>query len=196
MTPKQTTFYWSLWRDCCQANCWRMERGRLLHDPERLNEMGKKVWTAAEQLALAAHRAVSLDDLRHGCHLVALGRQRSSKDLSNPEFNKVRLVFQLTQDWENLDAQMELANPEMVERRSFVSYLKKQFHEAALIAICKNAFGTIFWEDLEMSKLRWLAKQGSLRTATPRKTFYRRQLAAVEGGARREYETDPAKVPF
>ncbi|HVU07639.1 MAG TPA: hypothetical protein VHG89_03750 [Verrucomicrobiae bacterium] len=180
MTPKQTTFYWSLWRECCQKNGWRMERGRLLHDPFKLNEMGKKVWTMAEQIAIQQHRAVLLDDLRHAVHIVALGRQRSSKDFTNKEFNKVRLVLQLCADFDNLQAQMEQANPEMAERGSFVAFLRKKAHEGLIITISQNAFGTKHWDDLPIEKLRWLSKQlkerqpaRSLRTAT--KTFYRRR---------------------
>lgn len=193
MTPKQTTFYWSLWRECCQKNGWRMERGRLLYDPFKLNEVGKKVWTCAEQLALQSHRAVILDDLRHGCHFVALSRMRSSKDFSNKEFNKVRLVLQLCADFDNLQAQMEQANPAMVENASFDSFLLKRANEAAIISISSNAFGTKHWRDLPIEKKRWIAK--TVKERHPRKTFYRRQLAPGElHSSGKQY--DPANAAF
>ena len=159
MTDRQRAFYWRLWGDCCAANGWRTRQGRLEHDPARLNEMGLQLWPIAERLAGAAHRAVTLDDLRHGCHVLALGRDKSSTALSNAEFNRVLTCLKLIVDYENLEALMDWQNAGNAERRSFIAFLRKKAPEAVLATISNNAFGTRHWQGLEIQKLRWLAGQ-------------------------------------
>lgn len=192
MTGPQTTYYWRLWRECCRANGWRMERARLLYDPAKLNEVGKKVFAVAEQLAAQSHRAALLDDLRHGCHYVALGRARSSRDLTNPEFNRVRLTFQLCADFDNLQAQMGQANPALAEQRSYAAFLRKHANEATLRALARNAFDAPDWSGLPLGKLRWIARQVKFRTPS-RKQFWRQRLATVERHTSGR-ECDPANA--
>jgi hypothetical protein len=174
MTEAQAKrFYFPAWRRCAEANDWVMVCGRLRGSPETTMNFwpepartaGAEVLKYAEQLAAQEHRAVTATDLRHGCNMAATGgRRQSSYDMDNRETNRVVVLFRLLQDPEDLDAVMEWLHPEIADKRSLVQFIKKQAPEAALVAISKNAWGTIFWEDAEVSRLRWLLKQVKGRT--------------------------------
>lgn len=193
---QQRRFYFPAWNGCAVANQWFMARNRLVADldaqreeyahwPDLARELHSKVVTLAEQLAQREHRAVNADHLRHGCNLVATGKA-SSASLDNKQTNRVVNLFRLLTDPEDLDAVMNWLHPDAADRQSYIAWLKKQNHEAAIIAISVNAYGTRQWEDLPMEKLRWLCKQLKNRTTGLRD----------HGTTRRRYETDPAKVPF
>lgn len=187
MTARQLKcFYFPAWRACASANDWVMVRGRLLcdlaalrkHVTEKWEEAGRDamlmVLATAEQLGRQEHRAVTAEDLRHACNLAATaGRRNSSGDLNNHDVNRVVVLFRLLKEPEDLDAVMEWLHPAIADKRSLVSFIKKQAPEAALSAIASNAYGTIFWEDLEEQKLRWLLKQ-----VKGRKKAFRAPVAA------------------
>ena len=162
-------FYMPAWRRCAHANDWTMSRGRLVADLAAQREESlqwkepygptlRQVLDLAAQLAAKIHRAIIADDLRHACNVVATGRE-SSKNLTNPQVNRVVSLFNLLRDPEDLDAIMAWLHPENAERASFISFLRKQASEEALCAISRNAYDTIFWEDLELSKLRWMCTE-------------------------------------
>jgi hypothetical protein len=75
---QQRRFYFPLWRDVCKANDWIMVKGRLLGSRTSSFAHGEAqklydaVWDIAEILAQNAASAVTADDLRHACHIVAL----------------------------------------------------------------------------------------------------------------------------
>lgn len=158
MTPKQINWYWKLWGDACEANHWRMAKGKLLHNPERLGEIGRQVWAVAERLAAEQLKGINLDMLRHASHMVALGSDRSMKDLSNEQFNRVRVCFQLIADPDNLQAVMEWRDRSIAQRRGMVQFIRKKAPEAYIVEIAKRKHGTIYWEELEMPNLRVLAR--------------------------------------
>jgi hypothetical protein len=172
MTEKQKLgFYLPAWRECAAANGWVMrgrpsrleadlekQEGQFQGWPEPAGPLALKVVSLARQLAAQEHRGINAEDLRHGCNLVATGKP-SSKHLNNKETNRVATLLKLLKDPDDLDAVLDWLHPENVERRSFVSWLRKQAPAGTLVAICRNAFATVFWEDLEIQKLRWLARQ-------------------------------------
>lgn len=206
MTESQHHLYIRRWICVVRSNHWVMRKGRLVDNAARgdLSEWHALVWTAAEQLAVQQHRAVSADDLRKGCHVVAFGSAKSSKILENKEFNRLLVLWGnerplneggmagLLIDPLDLASISAWRDPEITERNSFVAFLRSKAHEGVLIRIAENAFQEVrsqekSWDELELSKLRWMSKQ--LKDRTPsRRRFYRDQLAAVETGAR---EPDP-----
>ena len=172
MTDKQRKlFYFPAWSRCADALDWRMERARLLADlamqrrrfegwPEPARSAGLSVLDYAEQIAAEERRRVVAEDLRHGCNLVATaGQTDSSNALSNRQVNRVVILFRLLRDGDDLDAVVEWLHPDQLDRRSLVSFIKKQAPEAVLITIAGNAFATIYWEDLDTPKLKWMLKQ-------------------------------------
>src|SRR5262245_14240736 len=93
MTAKQRKFfYFPAWHACAHANDWHVVRGRLLptarrEDPDAA-EMAR-VWTLASEAAAKAHGGITEDHIRHACHIVALGVDKSANDLKNKEVNRV-----------------------------------------------------------------------------------------------------------
>jgi hypothetical protein len=165
-------FYFPAWQSCAEANDWIMVGKRLLADlveqrghvdgkcPEPWREAFVQVLDYAEQLARQEHRAVTADDLRRGCNLAATGGRRSSSgQLNNREMTRVTVLFRLLTEPENLQAITEWLHPELADKRSLVELLLKRAPAATLIAISRNAFGTIYWEDLDGSRLRWLLRE-------------------------------------
>jgi|SRR5580698_5569740 hypothetical protein len=173
MTPAQHGLYIRRWITVVRANHWVMRKGRLVDNAigAKASEWHGAVWTAATQKARQEYCGVTAHHLRHACHWVAFGRWKSSKDLSNPEFNRLLVLFGnerpmngggmkgLLVDPLDLASIQAWENPEESERASFVAWLRQTGHEAALIAISSNAFGTRLWSELPMESLRYLAKQ-------------------------------------
>lgn len=158
--------------------------------PEPAQAEMLKVLTFAKQLSLQEYRAVTAEDLRHACTWVALeGKTTSSKHLNNKEVNRVVTLFRLLEDPDDLDAVMDWLHPENAERRSMVAFLRKCAPEATLVAIFRNCYGTIFWEDGDYQQLRWLAKQ-----VKDRRHGWNGQLRG--GELRVERKRDPELEPF
>jgi hypothetical protein len=202
MTAPQKHYYWRLWNDVCSANLWRTRKGRFEHDPERLNAMGGEVMAIAARLAADQHRAITEEDLRHAAHIRALGHDKSSKTLTNSEFNLLIPVLQLLVEWNNVQALMDLANAENAQRRSFIAFLLKRAPEATLIAIARNAFDTVSWRDLPLPKLRWLSGELKDREAKWNPPFPAHPLTgspaypSAVSETVNERELDSANAPF
>lgn len=168
MTERQLKFfYFPAWGRCADANDWRMEKGRMR--AERSTDRGTgatadlfaKVWSVAEQLAGAEHRAVKPDDLRRGCHVVAIQRNKSSKDLTNNEVERVVALFRVLTDPDNLDFVMDWEHPDRATQRNLVAAIKRKAEEAYICKIAGDKFRGQFeypyWEDLKIWQLRQLA---------------------------------------
>lgn len=194
MTENQQRLYIRRWIACVRANHWVMRKGRLVENAvgvrsaecgmrNEFSEWHALVWTSAQQLALQQHRAVTAEDLRKGCHVVAFGSVKSSKDLTNQEFNRLLVLWGnerplheggmagLLIDPLDLASIAAWRDPEITERNSFVAFLRSKAHEGVLIRIAENAFPEVrsqdkCWNELELSKLRWMSKQ--LKDRRPR----------------------------
>jgi hypothetical protein len=184
MTDSQHYLYIRRWIACVRVNHWVMRKGRLVdearglrsEDRSQISEWHEMVWMAAEQLALQQHRAVTVEDLRKGCHVVAFGSAKSSKILDNKEFNRLLVLWGndrplhdggmagLLIDPLDLASIAAWRNPEITEHNSFVAFLRSKAHEGILIRIAENAFPEVrtqkkSWDELDLSKLRWMSKE-------------------------------------
>lgn len=213
MTEAQHHLYIRRWICVVRANHWIMRKGRLVENAVGLaaredarptmSEWHTLVWSAAQQLALSDHRAVNATHLRYACHMVAFGSAKSSKVLENKEFNRLLILWGnerplhegglagLLIDPLDLASISAWRDPDVTERNSFVAFLRSKAHEGVLIRIAENAFAEVrsqerTWDELELSKLRWMSKQ-----LKDRRTVFRGRMAED-----REYETDPAKLPY
>jgi len=155
MTDRQKSYYWRLWRACQAANRWYTIKGRLQIDRGRLTAQGGQVLGHAEALAQQAHRAITLDDLRHGCHIAALGHDKSMLDLTNADFDRVLSVMRLVQDGEDLDAAKRLVNPKIGTRARLIHSIASVPDEFVR-HIAADRFGTRLWEDLDTPQLHQL----------------------------------------
>jgi len=159
MTEKQAfRLYFPKWRECCEANYWRTVKGAVLIDEARLNEWGKKVVTLAKQKGAGARppHAATMDDLRHAAHIVAIGKDKSSKDLTNAELDRVLALFGLVTDQENLDASLDWDDPSRQEEKRLDWCLKNLAPDGYVRSICRGKFGVREWEGLTTWQKRQL----------------------------------------
>lgn len=103
LTDRQKSKYFGRvdgWARVRHANDWNMVNGRLSPEAAKaeFSQWHGQVWAFAEVLARQNHRAITLDDLRHGAHWLALGTPKSSKALNNADFDRVLIVFKLLID--------------------------------------------------------------------------------------------------
>ncbi len=156
-------FYFPAWNRAFAAN-WESERGRLgARAGRRASEWLTAVIAAANELARQQHGAATADHLRHACHLVALGKNKSSHDLTNAEIDRVVNLFALLEDPEDLDAVMKWQHPEIGERQRCVRWIESLAPYATIVAVARNnPFGADFdfgdWQSLEIPQLKWLGK--------------------------------------
>ena len=207
MTDRQRTrFYFPAWAAAAAANRWRMETRRLVIEPERLSELGRKVVAEARARAAKEFRGPTLRDLRRGAHVVALGRDKSAKDLTQAELKHVLSVFKLLKDEMDLDASMRLDHPEIGEREGAQAAIKKlDFRHRYIDTLCRRMFAPVydppFWEDLPVAKLRalfGLLKERRAETERGRSPPAALPLlpAGCDQGTGRAPELDPANAPF
>ena len=201
MTEKQLRrFYFPAWRKCAEVNDWVMEKRRLVANLRKQREAwgsfagldhpirvaGLAVIDYAEQLAAERHCAVTAEDLRHGCNLVATkGRKSSSQDFGNTETDKVVWLFRLLENPDDLDAVMNwLAyergeDPGAVKRIRF--FIANKAPDAYIRQISADKFGSRMWEWLELGQLQQLATTLANRDASWRRPVVGRDAGAFGG---------------
>ena len=157
MTPAQRTrFYFPAWHRAMRAN-WRTEKGRLIElDDAPVSELKQSVCDCAVTLALQQHRAPVADDLRHACHVVAIGRAKSSSDLANAEVERVVLLFRLLADPDDLDARINYDRPACAQRRRMEWALAHRYIPGYVTSISRELFGTSNWHTLKDDALHQL----------------------------------------
>lgn len=178
MTPDQRKhFYFPAWHRCSKANAWQMVDGRLLAVldeqltlfatwPDPAGPLACEIVRQAINLAHHEHRAPTAEDLRHACNAAATaGRTTSSGKLTNKEINRCVNLFDLLTDPWNLHNVTTWLHPEDGEKRLYLAYLRRQASEAILTQISLNAFDTRRYQELDIQKLRWIAKQVKDRQA-------------------------------
>ena len=179
MTKKQQRrFFFPAWTAARRALGWKMVDGRLEIILAKVNDHGRKVMDAAHKIAAAQQRAPTLDDLRHGCYVVALGRDRDTLKLNNREVDAVTSLFKLLVNEADISADMKLSNPDIGERERLVRKINSlKIPDAIIDAVCRRSFAPVytspFFEDLPLINLRSLVgilteikDRKSLRTAT------------------------------
>lgn len=163
MSPAQKfKFYFPAWTACVAANGWRTAHKTVVLDEARLTDEGRKVVTFARQRASARTRLLTLDDLRHGAHVLALGRDKSSADLANHEVDRIVTLFQLLADPDNLDARLKWdayqrgEDPGALRR---VEWMIRSVPEALARSIAQDMIGTRNWERASAEEKRVLARR-------------------------------------
>jgi hypothetical protein len=171
--PQRIRFYFPAWHQVCAAHGWHMERGRFsgarleAWGAQALTEVYHAVWEAAGELAVQNHRGVVAENLRHACHVVALGEDKSSRDLVNWEVERVVHLFRLLADPDDLEAAMQYFQPQNALRKRTLWTLEHRFHEAQVIHLALDIFGTSDWRTLSTDALMGL-RRALYRTAKRR----------------------------
>lgn len=197
MNVFQHHLYLRRWITCVRANHWVMRTGRLTDNATGadVSEWHALVWQAAAALALQQQRAVTVEDLRKGCHVAAFGSPKSSKVLDNGEFNRLLILWGnerplreggmagLLIDPLDLASISAWRDPDEASRQSYIKYLEHTRHEAALIAICRNRWDTGDWRSRNLEELQWLGRQTRPHRAprSPKPEYERIKLTYSHG---------------
>lgn len=195
MTQRQHKhFYLPAWIRCSKANGWRMAKGRLavsnplqpeisssarLAPPETLPEL-LQVWDAAGQIAARWHSGINVEHLRHACHVVAIGRGKSSLDLTNSEVNLIVALMDVLADPLDLSARRRWEFPEEVSREDTIAHCRRLAPEGYIRAIAGRMFDVRELDDLTLGQAQ------SVR----RKLFERQGKGALAGAALDEAKTE------
>ena len=160
MTPaQQRRFYFPAWTAAARAHGWRMASGRCAsHRLEcwanpQSNEIYQRIGVLAAARATAEIRALSPDDFRHACHIVAIGHDKSSSDLTNAETDRIVALFRILAHPDSLAAAMAWHNPAAERRKRVMWYLSNRCVESYLVAVCRHKFGTDNWRGLDDRRL-------------------------------------------
>jgi hypothetical protein len=161
MSPAQEKRYWRRWNAVARANRWRMAGGRLDEAAElKASEHHVKAGLTALQIANLEHRAVTADDLRHACHVLACGRDMSHKAMSNKQFDALlnywgdeRLVAGLLLEPLDLGSEIHRANPRLKSRERHVYFLKHECLGGYVANESQRIYGTRNWETLRDEEL-------------------------------------------
>jgi hypothetical protein len=162
MTEKQQKrFFFPIWTAHCRAVGWREVRGMLLLGEKKLNRFGLQVYDAAVNRAAANHRAPTLSDLRHGCIIVALGRDKDTLKLNTKEIDTVVDLLAQVKNEADIGADLRRSNPEHYDREALVIKINKlNIPFAEIEMVCQRSFAPVynspFYEDLPLPNLRAL----------------------------------------
>jgi len=161
MSPAQDKMYWRRWAACCRANDWRMVSGRLA-PAARLDGSAAhcKVVAAARQLAYSEAVGLDADHLRHACHIVAIGRDKSHLKFTNKEFDALldywgddRDIRGLLIDPDDLASAIHQQNPTLKTRERMVKFLRDDCIGSYVAGESGRLFGTKDWEALADDQL-------------------------------------------
>ena len=171
MTPSQRTrFYFPAWGDAAKRRGWLMMEGRLLADlaaplwlaPEHpLTDLLPQIHAHARALAADAGRAPKPDDLRHGCTIALLGRNKSSNSFTNAEVDRHVALFRLLAAPDDLNALRAFLEPEHAQRLRYLRACRLLATDSYILAIARDKFGPPdfeppFWENLRLPHLSQL----------------------------------------
>ena len=166
MNDSQDKKYWRRWSAVVRANQWRWLDGRLV-DAARgdVSEDHAAVWRIARELAGAAHRAPIANDLRHACHIHAVGRDISHLKMTDPQFDRLLILWGDERDLlgllvepDDLNSVMAWIDPKEYQRKCTVKYIRQLAPEAVIISIAARAGYGDNWESLTRDQLLALGR--------------------------------------
>ncbi|ODU25014.1 MAG: hypothetical protein ABS95_01155 [Verrucomicrobia bacterium SCN 57-15] len=161
MTPRQQkALYFPAWRIAAANHGWtssrpvRVPRVAVFGGPE-VNDLYQRIWTIAQEKA-GPLTAPNADHFRRACHVIAIGQDKSSCDLTNAELDRVLALFKLLADPDDLAALMSWNNPDEERRKRILWWLKKECVESYVVEVCRQKFQTANWEALSFKQLQQL----------------------------------------
>lgn len=147
--------YFPAWSAVVRAHDWRMTECRLVG--KRAERFGgpeadriyQRAWQHAEAVARRECRAPLPDDLRHGVHVAALGRDKSSKVLTNAELDRVLVAMRLLADPDDMGSMVKWEHPEAEERRRRMWWIRHRCKPEYVATVCQDMYGTGDFESLD-----------------------------------------------
>jgi len=167
MNASQNSKYFRRWTFVCRFNLWCWIKGRLVQEANKdAGQHHPAVWRLAENLAEKNCRAIIADDLRHACHIHALGRDVSHTDFTNDQFSRLLVLWGdektlpgLLIRPDHIKSQVFWDHPEMQKKESLIYSIKAAAPDAYIEKITADVWGTIYWEDLDASALLGLLRK-------------------------------------
>jgi hypothetical protein len=172
MSPEQARhFYFPQWNACAVACGWNTQAaimatvGRDSVEPTNevrsvappfAEELIARVETCARQLAISEHRHLTPNDFRHGCTIVALGKNKSSKDFTNDEVTRVVDLFRVLAQPLSIKAIQHWQDPLLSKKENLIIQAKKKAQPEYIAAITADKFHTRVLEDLSIAQLQKL----------------------------------------
>lgn len=206
MTESQDKKYWRRWSAVCRANGWRWEKGFLVR-PDLAPGGGDApvavptsphhaaVWQLATALALQEDRAPLANDLRHACHVHALGREISHLKITNTQFSRLLTLWGNDKDQRGLlidplclTSDLAWSHPEFQTHASRRWTIEHHCVESYVVAVTREMFQTADWQSLPAAALGQL-----YALLHERPNAWRRAAAHLAGSPT---ELDPANAPF
>jgi hypothetical protein len=153
-----------MWSAAMKANGW------LTCDPAANRTRSPEhdlVWTLVGDPQTSG--SVSADALRHACHRVALGHDKSSKEFHNADLDVIYRLFELLSYPVALSVRVRYEEAgDDGRRRRLVKRIRDGADEAYIDSICRDKFvgkyNPGWWEDLPVACLQHLAMTISERT--------------------------------
>lgn len=161
MNKAQHAKYMKEWSRAYRTHWAGVKGGEVLARPGRPDSpLREQILDIARRDAAAdpVDGRLTPDRLRHACHVKALGRNISSWDLTNRQWDKVVAVFRLLNDPANIGADIAVsadqANPSRPDRKRVAFSLQKlDLPDAYIGEISRDKFGTANWRQLTEAQL-------------------------------------------
>lgn len=205
-------FYFPAWNACVKANGWRKVKGRLVGnglEPSTLDlrpstDELAKVLIFAQQRATMDLRGLAVEDIRHGAHILALGKDKSSEHLTDDDLDRCVCLFNVLADplflgtedkfgrvqW---DAYQRGENPG-AERR--INWMIRSIPEALARKIAVDMIHTRNWESADIEHRRILARRISQYKRNQRARIGGASLRASHQPVAAGHVPDPENEPF
>lgn len=164
MTHPQQRLYLRLWTEALRAAFQRHPALGWILTPLSIGEQpAEAVFQCASATARQEGRKLSADLLRHSCHVIALGRDKSSKHLNNAEVDRLLACFRLLINPLDLRALGEWNDATAGELRRLDAVILA--HPPAYVdALCRSPrFNCADWRTLPLWQRRQLAMTLSAR---------------------------------
>lgn len=151
-------YYWPRWNAAFRA-CWEMDRGTVISKRLREEPVDATLPSPVEIEIIAnrirGNQKLTKDHLRHACHVRALGRDRSSDQLTAQEMDRVGVLMELLAEPMSISAVQRWCNPDLDARKRLLwSAERTRLPDAYLARLSEDRFGASNWRSLPTPQLR------------------------------------------
>lgn len=165
-TAQQRRLYFPAWRKALAA-AWVKQGDAYAVSPRARNiqaELAQRVLDLAQMAAARRYESADADALRHACHVVALGRDLRSSDLTNRQLDRMLAMFRVLASADDVQAVLDWENTDRADRTRLIWRLNHLgFPEAYIATVCTDKFGTSRPDTLTNAQLLMLVTTLSSR---------------------------------
>jgi hypothetical protein len=157
-TRQQIGLYFPAWGKAAANHGWNRrgvgQRVDFFGNSPELNALYQRIWQVAEDRARAEGAIGPCGaHFRHACHVVALGADKSSTQLTNAELDRILALFKLLADPDDLSATLAWNNPQEEKRKRMLWWIQNNCVESYVVEVCRQKFQTDDLESLNFKQL-------------------------------------------